>query len=178
MRSSQTPTETVSQTSVASEEDHEGSGAGQPDPKDKREAGEADAAHRGAVCVDGGDDPAAIRSVKSGAGFVLFFMPFDEACAGGEDCREGEEEAADDGAESLRDQSCDNADCSAECEADDPLVGFNSLDCGETSMDDHGGYLTISQNANEAANQTGMRVMVAVRARGFQRISMQLTHEA
>ena len=125
--------------------------------------------------VDGGDDAAAIGSVEAGAGFVLFLMGFDEACAGGEDCREGEKEAADDGAESLRDQSCDNADCSAECEADDPLVGFNSLDCGETSMDDHGGYLTISQNANETANQTGMRVMVAVRARGFQRMSMQHT---
>jgi hypothetical protein len=43
-------------------------------------------------------------------------------------------------------------------------VWLDSLDGGETSVDDHGGYLTPSQRAKETANQTGMRATVVARA--------------
>ena len=57
---------------------------------------------------------------------------------------------------------------SAEYEADDPFVQLDAFDRGEPGMDDHGGYLTTSQNAKEAANQIGMRTTVAARARRFE----------
>jgi len=137
-------------------EDHEEAGARQPDPEDQCEAGEADAAHGCAECVDGGDDTAAIGSVKPGAGFVLFLVRLNEACASGEDCRKGKEETADHRAESMRDPSGDDAYCSAECKAENPFMGLDAFDRGEPGMHNHGGYSTTSQNANEAANQIGM----------------------
>ena len=66
----------------------------------------------------------------------------------------------------------------AEYEAEDPFVELDAFDRGEPGMDDHGGYLTMSQNANEAANQTGMRKTVAARAGGLRRISTMHTHAA
>jgi hypothetical protein len=153
-------------------------GARQPYPKDKGESGQADAAHGGTECVDGGDNSAAIGPVEADAGFVLFFMRLDKAGAGREDGGEGKEEAADHGAESLCNQSGDQAYRSAEYEAENPFVGLDAFDRGEPRMHDHGSYRTTSQNANEAANQTGIITTVAVRARRFKRISTQLTHAA
>lgn len=98
---------------------------------------------------------------------MLFFVRLDEACTGREDGREGKKEAADDRAESLRDQTGDHAYRSAEYEADYPFVGLDASDRGELGVHDHGGYLTTSQSANEAPNHTGMRKTVAARARGF-----------
>lgn len=153
-------------------------GARQPDPNDKCESGEADAAHGCAEGVDSGDDATAMGSIETGAGFVLFFMSFNEAGTRREDGGKGKEEAANDGPESLRDQTGDYADSSAEYEADDPFVGLDAFDRREPGMHDHGGYLTTSQNTHEAANHTGMRAMVAVRARCLTRSSIQLTDAA
>jgi len=159
-------------------EDHEEVGARQPNPKDKRKAGKADAAHGCAECVNGGDDAATICSVEAGAGFVLFFVRLHEACTGRKNGGKGKEEAADQRAEKMRDQSGDYADCSAEYEAENPFLELDAFDDGEARMHNHGSYLRMSQNANEAANQIGMRMTVAVRARALRRISTKLTDAA
>ena len=167
MRISQTPTESVSQTRVARAKTTNSLVRGNQIQNDQGESGEADASYRRAQCVDGGDDAAAIGSVEAGAGFVQFFVRFNEACARGKDGGKGKEEATDGGAEFLRDQAGDYAYSSAEYEADNPFVWLDSLDCGESSMDDHGGYLATSQRAKETANQTGMRATVAARREGL-----------
>lgn len=153
-------------------------GARQPDPDDTREPRKADAADGRAECVDGGDDAAAVGPVETGARFVLLFVGFNKARAGGKDGGKGKEEAADHWPASLCDQACEHADNTSEREADDPFVGPDAFNRGEPGMQDHGGYLTRSQNAHEAANHTGMRAMVAARACGLRRSSIQLTQAA
>jgi hypothetical protein len=153
-------------------------GARQPDPNDKRESGKADAAHGGAERIDGSHGTAAIGSVVAGAGFVLFFVGFNEACAGGENGGKGQKESADDRADSLGDLACEYAHHAAECEADDPFMELDPFDGGEPGIHDHVGYLTTSQNMHDAANHTGIRTTVAASARGFKRSSIQLTQAA
>ena len=148
-------------------EDDPGAGAGEPDPEDDGECSEADASDGSAVGIDGGDDSAAIGAVVTGAGLVLFLVSFDEAGACGKDGGEGEEEASDNRAVTLGNESGDDAHGSAEDEANEPLVRLDSLDGGEAGLDEHGGYRTTSQRANETANQIGMSETVAVRARGL-----------
>lgn len=96
---------------------------------------------------------------------MLLFVRFDEACAGGEYGRKGEEQASHNGAVELCNHSGGNADRSSEDKADDPLVQLDSLDGGDASPDEHGGYRKTSQKAKETANQMGMRETVAVRGR-------------
>jgi hypothetical protein len=148
-------------------EDDPGAGAWEPDPEDEGESSEADASDGSAVGIDGGHDAAAIGAVVTGAGLVLFLVSFDEAGACGKDGGKGEEKASDYRAVTLCNEPCNDADGSAECEANDPLVRFDSFDGGETGLDEHGGYLTTSQRAKETANQIGMSETVAVRARGL-----------
>ena len=104
-------------------------------------------------------------------------MRFDEGCACGEDGGKGEEEAAHAGAVRLRNESSDDADGSAEEEADDPLVRLDAFDRGESGVDDHG-YFAMNQRANETANHTGRRATVAARAGGLRRRRSQLTASA
>jgi hypothetical protein len=148
-------------------EDDPGAGAWEPDPEDEGESSEADASDGCAVCIDGGDDASAIGAVIAGTRFVLFLVSFDEAGACREDGGKGEKEATRDGTVTPCNEPCNDADGSAECEANDPLVRFDSFDGGETGLDEHGGYLTTSQRAKETANQIGMSETVAVRARGL-----------
>jgi hypothetical protein len=159
-------------------EDDPGAGAGKPDTEDECEAGESDATHCGSVGVDGGDSAAAVGAVVTGSGFVLFFMGFDEAGAGGENGGEGQEEAADNRAIVLGDEASGYTDCSAEDEADDPLVWLDSFDCREASPDNHRGYLIASQNAKDTANQIGSSDRVAVKALGLKRQRSQVVEAA
>ena len=142
-------------------------GARQPDPKDQRKTCEANAAYGSAKCIDARHDMASIGSVKAGASLVLFLVSLYETGASGEDRGEGKEEASDHWTEMLSDKAGDHADEPAENEANDPLVRLDAFDRGKLGLNDHGNCLTTSQNAKEAANHTGIRTTVAVKARLF-----------
>jgi len=148
------------------EDDSDGR-ARQPDPANECEDGESYATHRSAVGVDGSDSPAAIGAVEACAGFVLFLVSFDETGSSGEDGGESQEESAYNRTVVLRDESGDDADGSAEDEADDPLVRFDSFDCRQAGSYEHRDYLTTRQSAKETPNQIGMAERVAARAPGL-----------
>jgi hypothetical protein len=74
----------------------------QPEPKDKGEDDESDAAEGCAERIESGEQAAARRTVGTDALFVQLFMSFDEARPGGKNGRKSKEQAADCGAVLVR----------------------------------------------------------------------------
>lgn len=137
-----------------------------PEPEDQGKAGESNATEGRAHGVYRGDDASAVGAVEAGARFVLPFVRLYQARTGGENRRKCEEQAAHRGSVSFRDETGGNANGPSKCEAQEPLVWFDSLDGSESGMNDHGVYLATHQSAKETANQRGMRETVAVTERG------------
>ena len=149
--------------------------AGKPYPEDESEGDEAGATEGGAESIESGDQASAVGAIGPDAAFVNFFVCFDEAGSGGEDCREREEQAADSGTVPVCDETGGNADCAAKDKANDPLVGPDAFDCGEARMDDH---FATHQRPSETANQMGSSIVVATSAGGLQRRSIQFEARA
>lgn len=141
--------------------------ARQPNPENTPECRQCNAAQSSAESVDCGDGATAIGAVVACPSFVLFLVGFDQTGAGRKNRRESKEQAAQNGAVVLCDETSGDAYTSSENESYDPLVRLYPFDGREAGPDKHRDYLTTSQSAKDTPNQIGMSERVAVRARGL-----------
>jgi len=130
------------QTDSHGKPDHGGEGEDDPRTKarepyfeDKSEAAKGDAAQRCSVAIDRCDGAAAICSVVTSAGFVLFLMGFHEASACREDGRKSEKEPTNNRPVVLGDEAGNDAHGSAEDKAEDPLVRLDAFDGRDACAD-------------------------------------------
>ncbi len=79
-------------------------------PDEQGEGHEAHASSRGAGSIETGSHAATLTSIESRLLFFLGLMFIDQSRAGGQDCREGEEQPANPGTKLPGDNSCGGGD--------------------------------------------------------------------
>jgi hypothetical protein len=118
---------------------------------DEGEGEEAGGADGCAAGFDGGCIAAARSAVEVGAALFFFFVGGDQRGGGGENCREGEEEAADSGTEFFGHEAGGDGDEAAEEEADGVFVGLRFFGGGEVYFYAHDFIFAASGRVPSAA---------------------------